>query len=244
MADNPLQPKAPTGPIPGENYTSDTKNYPWHRPPSITDMDSAVEAVIKQLTKKDTATALLTMLQSGVTVVQAADIFTTTGIGKGLFTPDFALLLAGPTTHMMKLMADGYGIKYDMGLDNVPKATINYVKAKAEIDPNKAVTAASNITKELDALKKSADDFVQQQHGGNMPNAAPPGSPMGADAGGLGGPVGQGAMSPNFAIPDPKMMPMKSGTNTGGFMTAPPPADTNPSPSAAMQTAQNTAPLQ
>ena len=26
-------------PIAGENFTSDTRNYPWHRPPEITDYD-------------------------------------------------------------------------------------------------------------------------------------------------------------------------------------------------------------
>ena len=31
------------GPIPGENFTSETKNYPWHRPPEITDYDEALE---------------------------------------------------------------------------------------------------------------------------------------------------------------------------------------------------------
>ena len=33
-------------PIAGAHYTSDTRNYPWHRPPDITDYDGAVEYMI------------------------------------------------------------------------------------------------------------------------------------------------------------------------------------------------------
>ena len=42
---NPIQPNAP---IPGANYTSDTRNYPWHRPPDITDVDEALEHIMER----------------------------------------------------------------------------------------------------------------------------------------------------------------------------------------------------
>ena len=32
-------------PIPGENYTAETKNYPWHRPPDIVDYDEAIDFI-------------------------------------------------------------------------------------------------------------------------------------------------------------------------------------------------------
>ena len=34
-----FNPAQPSGPIPGENFTSDERNYPWHRPPEYTDTD-------------------------------------------------------------------------------------------------------------------------------------------------------------------------------------------------------------
>ncbi len=43
------------GPIPGENYTSDTKNYPWHRPPEFDDLDKAIDYIGKRLTKEENA---------------------------------------------------------------------------------------------------------------------------------------------------------------------------------------------
>ena len=57
------------GPIPGENYTSDTKNYPWHRPPEYDDLDKAIEYIGKRLTNQEYAVGVLTMLEAGIPIV-------------------------------------------------------------------------------------------------------------------------------------------------------------------------------
>lgn len=106
-----------SGPIPGENFTSDTKNYPWHRPPEFTDLDSAIEAAFKKLTDDDNSVGILTMLEYGVTVAEVTDMFVTSGIGAGKWTPDFAILLAGPVAHIIYLMAKGYDIDCDLGIE-------------------------------------------------------------------------------------------------------------------------------
>lgn len=168
------RPFQPDGPMPGENYTSDTRNYPWHRAPEITDLDEGIEACIKQLTQRETSIALLTMLQAGVTVVEATDIFVTSGIGKGKWTVDFALLLAGPVAHMIKLMAEGYEIKYDMGLEDKKMSTIKFVKAKA-IDPSKAVDVAEEIMEQAEEIKEQAgaQPGADQMGQPPMPEAPP-----------------------------------------------------------------------
>lgn len=168
------KPFIPDGPIPGENYTSDTRNYAWHRPPDITDLDQGVEAAIKQLTKPDQATILLTMLEAGVSVVEATDIFLTSGISKGKWTLDYALLLAGPVSHIIKLMAETYDIKYDMGLEDKPRATINFVKAKAK-DPAKAVDIADEIMDQKDEIVDKAQEQTppEQPKGGFMGMPSP-----------------------------------------------------------------------
>ena len=38
--------QTPKAPIPGANYTSDTRNYPWHRPSDITTYDEAVSVLV------------------------------------------------------------------------------------------------------------------------------------------------------------------------------------------------------
>lgn len=128
-----LSAKPPSGPIPGENYTSDTKNYPWHRPPEVSNIDDAIELSTKQLMSEEGSVGLVTMMQAGIDIATLADTFVTSGIGAGKWTPDFAILLAGPVSHIMQLMAKGYGIDADLGID-LPKntKTISYVKALQE----------------------------------------------------------------------------------------------------------------
>lgn len=148
----------PDGPIPGENYTSDTKNYPWHRAPEITDMDKAIEASIKQLTTKEGAYGLLNSLQAGVTVVQAADMFITSGIGMGKWTPDFGVILAGPVAKMMEIMAKDAGIKYAMGLDEDAEPTIEYFKKQADLKKKKEIT--SDIVKSASSALENSEDQI------------------------------------------------------------------------------------
>ena len=172
------KPFTPDGPIPGENYTSDTRNYPWHRPPEITDLDKGVEVAIKHLTKPDQATILMTMLEAGVTVVQATDIFLSSGLAKGKWTLDYALLLAGPVSHIIKLMAETYEVKYDMGLKDKPLSTINFVKAKHK-DPAKVVDIADEIMDQKDEITQKAEqqptpEAPEQGAGGFMGMPATP----------------------------------------------------------------------
>jgi len=105
------------GPIPGENYTSDTKNYPWHRPPEITDYDAAVERMVDDLLDPEIGYTFMPIFEAGYTVATAADIYVTQGIMDGKWTPDFALLLAGPTARMLQILAKGQGLTPPLGVE-------------------------------------------------------------------------------------------------------------------------------
>jgi hypothetical protein len=127
------------GPIPGENFTRDTKNYAWHRPPEFTDLDKATEMIGKKLMSETSAPGLLTMMESGVTIADLAQIFLMSAVGAGKFTLDFAILLAGPTAHIMYLMAKSYGIECDLGIEtkSLPKSKAYFEGAKEVIDGRK-----------------------------------------------------------------------------------------------------------
>lgn len=161
-----------SGPIPGENYTSDTKNYPWHRPPEITDLDQAIEVSAKQLMSEEGSAGLVTMLQAGMDVATLTDTFVTSGIGAGKWTPDFAILLAGPVSHIIYLMAKGYGIECDLGID-LPKNryTQSYVKAvKGDQDKIQAVMETlddpeviAQIESQIQGLMGAGQQMAAQQ---------------------------------------------------------------------------------
>lgn len=106
-----------SGPIPGENFTSDTKNYPWHQPPEFVDIDEALDMISKKLTNFKRANGILTFVEMGVPLTRIADMILTSGIGEGKWTPDFALLLAGPVTRMIELICIGFGVEYTIGIE-------------------------------------------------------------------------------------------------------------------------------
>lgn len=105
------------GPIPGENYTSDTKNYPWHRPPEITDLDQAIELIAKRVFSEPLCFNIITMLELGAPVISVSGMMLMQGISAGKWTVDYAILLSGPTCHIIQILAESYGIKYNMGLE-------------------------------------------------------------------------------------------------------------------------------
>lgn len=152
----------PNGPIPGENFTSDPKNQAWKRPPEITNLDQGIELAAKQLMDEEKSQGLLTMMQMGTPINILTDIFVTSGIGAGKWTPDFAILLAGPVSHIMMLMAKGEGIEPDLGIELKKNTrTISYMKAMQEDQEN--ITNVYNALKEPDtvqAMEQSVKGFM------------------------------------------------------------------------------------
>ena len=107
------------GPIPGANFTSDERNWPWHRAPDISDTDEALEFIAYEMTDTPKGFRYMNMIESGVTIATITDIIVTLGIGNGKWTPDFALLLAGPTARFLEVMAKSYDIDYDLGIEEI-----------------------------------------------------------------------------------------------------------------------------
>ena len=137
-------------PIPGENYTTDTKNFPWHRPPEYTLPDDAIQWSIERLLDDEYSMDYMTMLEMGFTVSDVARMFCMAGIMNGKWSVDIALLIAGPIAHILRIMARGYEIDYEMGYEKAPSPSFKTLKALAEAGDN-------NTTEEL------AEDMLQQE---------------------------------------------------------------------------------
>lgn len=171
MAVNPM-----SGPIPGENFTSDTKNYPWHRPPQFTSMNEAFEYLAENLMDEDVSTSILTMLEIGVPVSRLTDMIITAGIGGGKFTVDYGLLMAGPLSHMICLMARKMDLDVDLGIGKKQKA------------PTKAFFDALERTKgDMDAGEVGAEIGGAMGLAGDTPSEPDMAAPSAPPASGLGG---------------------------------------------------------
>ena len=121
------------GPIPGENYTSDTRNYPWHRPPDIIDYDEAIDYVINQISEPEPMSAVLTLLEAGASIAGVVSTINMANIGDGKYPIDLSILIAGPIARYIELYAKGSGIEIDMGIPQEELMTLTEAKALAGI---------------------------------------------------------------------------------------------------------------
>lgn len=157
MAFKPLPKHSLDGPIPGENYTSDVRNYPWHRPPEFTEPDEAIEYISNIMLEEKGAVAILSMLELGITVLQITEMIIMKGMGAGKWTMDLGLLIAGPISHIIILMAKAYDVEYDMGFSDMPvmpgKHFFNELK---KLDKAKAKEAADSIKDDVAGIKDAA----------------------------------------------------------------------------------------
>lgn len=156
-----------TGPIPGENYTSDTKNYPWRQPPEYSDLDEALDYLSGRVTQFKVANGLLTMAEMGVPLTQISPFVLISGMGEGKWTPDFMLLLAGPLTRMIELMCIGFDIEYDIGItdDDDEFETGTYFKHENEMKLPKSMKL---LEEELPDIKSEAEQQGASQGEGDI----------------------------------------------------------------------------
>lgn len=162
----------PSGPIPGENYTSDTRNYPWHRPPEFTDLDKAIDMIAKRMFSEQ-GQGVVVMLKAGMDVATITETFLLSGVGAGKWAVDMALLLAGPVSHIICLMAEAYDIDYDLGIDDKrPKQTAAFLK---EIQKDEEAKKA--VLKHLPEVQEQAAAQPQPM-GGMMGMAQQAASPV------------------------------------------------------------------
>jgi hypothetical protein len=146
------------GPIPGENYTSDTKNYPWHQPPQYTDISEALDKVVVKITEPNVAKKLVSLAQVDIPLYRIAALIVMEGVEGGLWTVDMGLLLIGPVTKIIEIMADNYGVPYKIGIepeeDNTPTGL--FVKMKYEAKQANRNGVIRMIKEELPEIKDQA----------------------------------------------------------------------------------------
>lgn len=102
------------GPIPGENFTADTRNYPWHRPPEITDYNTAVSRIIDDMDDDREMQLIYSLLELEVPVAIITSNLLMRKISRGIIPIDLAVLMAGPVARYVEILAKDNGLKADM----------------------------------------------------------------------------------------------------------------------------------
>ena len=152
-----FDPAQPSGPIPGENYTSDERNYPWHRPPEYTDMDSALERVIADFEDDpDTYQKHMSFIEVGLPVTLITEILVMRGVSKGYWTVDFGILLAGPIAKILTIFAKSFGIEFNLGIDRTPNFPTATELREAMQQPDAVDQAMEEAREEIEVASDKA----------------------------------------------------------------------------------------
>ena len=120
-------------PIPGSNYAADTKNYPWHRPPDITEYDEAVDYMIRKLDDPDEHELVFSLLEIDTQLTTVVSTLLMQGISRGKFPIDLAILMAGPLARYISILADSQDIKYDVGIEDTDRISITPTSLKVAL---------------------------------------------------------------------------------------------------------------
>lgn len=99
------------GPIPGQSLTnSEDEKQPWEQPPRTTNIKEARELMFLEILKEENLTAIVNLLDEGMTIAKLTEMLLFIGYTKGQFNPDMMLLLLEPTMYMLLAVAEGVGI--------------------------------------------------------------------------------------------------------------------------------------
>jgi hypothetical protein len=109
--------QTPRAPIPGANYTSDTRNYPWHRPSDISNYDEAVSNTLNRLETPSGASLVYSLLDINMSVATITSAMLQQAIAKGSIHIDMAILIAGPVARGIEIFAKAHDLKYEMGAE-------------------------------------------------------------------------------------------------------------------------------
>jgi hypothetical protein len=109
--------KLPNEPLPGANYMSDTKNYPWHRPADIESYDVAVKHVLDRLKTPSGASLVYSMLKMDMPISAITSAMLLQSISKGRMQIDMGIVVAGPVARGIEVFAKSNSLAYEMGAD-------------------------------------------------------------------------------------------------------------------------------
>ena len=146
-----LDPSYADGPIPGENQTSDERNYPWHRPPDFTDTDEAIDYIVESLVDTREGFMYMNLIELDISIAACVDMILTKGISEGRWSIDFAIILAGPTARVVEIMAKSFDLDYNLGTDDPKEYTLTAAGAKQQMQ-----RAASELKEKVFGLKENA----------------------------------------------------------------------------------------
>lgn len=151
------------GPIPGENYTADTRNYPWHRPPEITSFNAGVTRLIDDMDDDREMQLIYSLLELDVPVAIITSNLLMRKISRGIIPIDLAILMAGPVARYIEILAKDNGLKADMDTSIPGQEPITPTMLKLQMGTVDDIQDL--LEKKANAPETPADDSGEQEGG-------------------------------------------------------------------------------
>jgi hypothetical protein len=120
-------------PIPGGNYTADTRNYSWHRPPDLVDYDEAIAYLMDRVDEPEQVEVIFAMLGIDAHITTIVTTILLQAVSKGKVGIDLAVLIAGPLARYIEIKAKDVGLKYEMGIEDKDRVVITPTLLRASL---------------------------------------------------------------------------------------------------------------
>ena len=120
-------------PIAGANYTADTRNYPWHRPPDLVEYDGGVGYILNKLKEDEQLELVFSLIKIDAKISTIVTSILMQAISRGKFSIDLAILIAGPIARYISIIADEQDLKYDMGVGDEDRVVITPTSLKVAL---------------------------------------------------------------------------------------------------------------
>ena len=147
-------------PIPGGNFTSETRNYSWHRPPDLVDYDEAVGYLIEKIDEPEQVELVFAMLGIDAHITTVVTTLLLQAVSKGKLGIDLAVLIAGPLARYIEIVAKDAGIAYEMGIENKDRVIITPTLLKASLGIVEADDDEEAMPEEETPLEEPTESFM------------------------------------------------------------------------------------
>tara|TARA_R110001606_G_scaffold82718_2_gene189404 strand:- start:4246 stop:4782 length:537 start_codon:yes stop_codon:yes gene_type:complete len=157
-------------PIPGQSLTKTPNNYPWERPPEISNVDEAVIRHIENISEPKAIDNLLYVLEAGLPVNILTESLLTIAVSKGIHSIDISLLVGPVLFKEIKSIADQAGITYKDFFDDSEvkekdkKDKVNSLLRKAMADtPKDEQDSGYKILEEISEEVSAPTEIVEEE---------------------------------------------------------------------------------
>jgi len=98
--------------VPGQSLTDYPKNYPWERPPEMTDPNDAIKFHIDRVSDPDIIDNVLDALEFGIPVKTLSESMMTGAVASGVHSIDTSLIVEPIVRDFIMKAADMAGVNY------------------------------------------------------------------------------------------------------------------------------------